>query len=217
MVPIPHPSCQTKLAILIETKYRLAHEVRQQSRFSKIDRTWWLSSAVGLHDANVDELSQPDKELRSFILLDSPYTKNNARNLLDELLNDDAHLRKCCLTALGLARSIDHLADELSGSMSVSWDQGLLDAAVSRLIGQLYENEFRRNIFLRIYNLSSDCLPLRIPAFNADLIRLDHNDIALLLGESTSHSVLHGPNTGDCFLAFSLTEPGRYSRKWCTA
>lgn len=208
MVPVPHPSCQTKLEILIETKYRLAHEVRQQSRFSKTNRTWWLSAAVVLHDTNVDDLSQPDMELRSFILLDSSYSKNNVRNLLDELLNDDAHLRKCCLTALGLARSIDHLAYEPPGSMSVSWDQGTLDAAVSRLIEQLYENEFRRNIFLRIYNLSSDCLPLHFPAFNADLIRLDHNDIALLLGESTSHSLLHGPNTGDCFLKFSTTEPG---------
>jgi hypothetical protein len=90
--------------------------------------------------------------------------------------------------------------------MSVSWDQGGIDAAVPRMIALLYENEFRRNIFLRIYNLSSDCLPLHIPAFNADLIRLDHNDIALLLGESTSHSVLHDPNTGDCFLKFVTTE-----------
>lgn len=208
MVPIPHPSCQRKLAILVETKYRLAYEIRQQASFSKTDLTWWLSKAVRLHDANVDELSQADKELRSFILRDSSYSKSNVRNLLDELLNDDAHLRRCCLTAVDLARSIDHLAPEDLESATGSWDQGGIDSAVHQTIEVLYECEFRRNIFLRIYNLSSDCLPLQIPTFHADLIRLGQNDIALLLGERSSYSVLHGPNTGDCFLAFSITEPG---------
>ena len=208
MRPTPHPSCRGKLTSIIEIRQRLIYEIRQEPTLNKTDLSWGFSLAVALQDANVEEIPPFNQELRTFILANSSYSKREARALLDQLLIDDQHLHRCCLTAWGLARSIDILAPEALETMSVSFDEGGVDAAVSRMIELLYEDEFRRNIFLRIYNLSSDCLPIEIPYFKAELIKLEPNDIALLLGESTSHSVLHDPNTGACFLKFVTTELG---------
>lgn len=208
MRPTPDPSSRAKLTSLIEVRYRLIHEIRQDPKLNKAELSWGLSLAVALQDANIEELPPFNKELRSFILTDSSYSKRDARTILDGLVNDDQHLHRCCLSAWGLARSIDFLAPEAMEAMPVSFDEGGVDAAASHMIELLYEDEFRRNIFLHIYNLASDCLPIEMPYFNAELIKLEPKDIAQLLGESTSHSVLHDPNTGACFIKFVTTELG---------
>ena len=184
MGPTPHPSCRGKLTSLIEIRQRLIYEIRQEPTLNKTDLSWGFSLAVALQDANVEEIPPFNRELRTFILTKSSYSKREARALLEQLLIDDQHLHRCCVTAWGLARSIDMLAPEALEAMSVSFDEGGVDAAVTRMIELLYEDEFRRNIFLRVYNLnlSSDFLPIEMPYFKAELIKLEPNDIAQLLG-----------------------------------
>lgn len=175
-----------------------------------MDLSWGLSLAVALHDAsNVDELPPLNSQLRSFILTESSYGKRDARVDLDELLSGDPHLHKCCQTAWGIARAIDLLLPEALEAMpqSMSWDEGGVDSAIPRMVELLYQSEFRRNIFLRVYNLDSETLPLPFPGFEIDVVRLEHTDIAELVGESTTHSALHSANTGNCFFKFVITEP----------
>jgi hypothetical protein len=175
-----------------------------------MDLSWGLSLAVALHDAaNVGDLPQSNRELRSFILDESSYGRRDARASLEELLNGDSHIRKCCQNAWGLARAIDLLVPEAFEAMpqSMSWDEGGVEFAISRMVELLYQSEFRRNIFLRVYNLDSETLLLPFPGFDVDLIRLEHTDIPELLGEATTHSALHNVTTGNCFFKFVTTEP----------
>ena len=206
--PIPHQSVQAVLTKLIETRFHMLREIQACPQFKNMDLTSGLSFAVALYDAvDVDELPPLNRELRSFILSESCFGKSEARAILDKLLSDDSHLRKCCQTAWGLARTIDLVLPEALEAMPYSWDEGGVEFAVSRMVERLYESEFRRNIFVRVYNLDSEMLSCSFSGFEFDVVRLPHTDIALLVGDATPHSVLHDVKTGTCFFKFVITEP----------
>lgn len=202
MRPNPHHLARQIITRLIETKHALLLEIQRIPKFKRIDESWVLSLAVALQDANVDALPQGNRELRSFILNDSSYAKREARTGLDELLNNDSHIRTCCQTAWGLARAIDLLTPEALEVMTIGWNEGGVEAAVSRMLELIYESEFRRNIFLRVYNLDCQSLPAELPV----IVKLEHSDIAKLLGEYTDRSALHDQNTGNCFFKFTDNE-----------
>lgn len=205
---MPHALIRPILTKLIETKFAMLREMHARPQFRRMDLSWGLSLAVALHDTtNIDDLAQANRELRSYILNESSYGKRDARTSLEELLNGDLHLRKCCQTAWGLARAIDLLVPEALEVMPMSWDEGGVEIAISRMVELLYQSEFRRNIFLRVYNLDSETMLLPFPGFEIDVVRLEHTDIAELVGESTTHSALHDVKTGNCFFKFVISEP----------
>ncbi|MBX3301764.1 MAG: hypothetical protein KF693_06080 [Nitrospira sp.] len=215
---MPRQYIRPILITLIEVKFAMLREIQARPQFRGMDLSWGLSLAVALHDAaDVDDLPPLNRELRSFILSESSFGKREARAILDKLLSDDSHLRKCCQTAWGLARTIDLLLPEALEAMPSSWDEGGVEFAVSRMVERLYESEFRRNVFVRVYNLDSEMLSCSFPGFDFDVVRLEHTDIALLVGETTSHSALHDVNTGTCFFKFVITEPSDDQEAFQTA
>jgi hypothetical protein len=203
MPPSPHPLSAKTITKLIGAQYAIERELRQHLSYSTGTLVTGLSWAVAIQDANPDNLDSFQAALRSYFLSDdSSYKTKDARNLLDELLAADAHLKACCQTAWGLARGIEVLSPIAIRSSGLSWDEGGQEIAVARMLGILYETEYQRETYVHIYNFVSEQTPLPISVFHAEIVGLSVTDLPRLIGEVTVTSVLHDPKTGTCFTRF---------------
>lgn len=203
MPPSAHPSSAQTIVKLIDAQYAIERELRQHLKYDTGHVVTGLSLAVSVQDANPDNLDSFQASLRSYFLSDdSSYKTKDARNLLDELLAADAHLKACCRTAWGLARTIEVLSPIAIRSSGLSWDEGGQEVALARMLGILYETEYQRETYVHLYNFVSEQLPLPISAFDAEVVGLSVTDLPRLIGEVTFTSVLHDPKTGTFFTRF---------------
>jgi len=74
--------------------------------------------------------------------------------------------------------------------------------AVARMLALLYASEYQRETYIHIYNFDLQQVPLSLPMFNAEVVRLGVDDLPRLIGEVTFTSALHDPKTGTCFTKF---------------
>jgi hypothetical protein len=118
---------------------------------------------------------------------------------LDSLLDDDEHLRKCCVNVLVLAQQLDkfiaHLLKDLTESVPT---QEEFDLIFRTYTDHLYEEPFAFLVFSHIFNFTAD---EDILDFGSVQIRkLAPQEIPILFGESTSHSLLHPYQSGQFFV-----------------
>ena len=211
MPPLPHPSAAQTITRLVDAQYTIEREIRKHLEYNTGNLVTGLSFAVALQDANPESLDSFQTALRSYFLSDdSSFKTKNVRQLLDDVLAADAHLKACCQTPWGLARAIETLSPIAIRSSGLSWDEGGQEIAVARMLAIVYESEYQRETYIHLYNFESEHVPLALPMFNAEVVRLGVNDLPRLIGEITFTSALHDPQTGTCFTKFvDRGKPGR--------
>ncbi len=200
---IPHPECLEILKHLIRAKALIAHELHHRQELNASGRTDGLSLAIALREANAEQLPDEKKGLKRFFLTDSAFTEFDVPGQLGKLLSADEHLQKCCITAWGLARAIELLdSDPMEASSAKDWDEARVDKTATQVMAKIYEHDYARGFFVRLYNLDSDLESIKIPAFETEIVRLHDQHIPQLIGETSINSSLHFPETGSLFLKF---------------
>lgn len=222
MPPTPHRSCAGAITKLIEAQYAIQSELQRHPTYNTVGLVTSLSLAVALHDAKPEDLNNFHVSLRSYFLGDgSSFKTRNVRRLLDDLLAADIHLRACCQSAWGLARTIETLSPSAIRASNQSWDEGGQEIAVARMLARLYESEYQRETYIHLYNLDLEQVPLVIPIFDMEVVRLSEDDLPRLIGEVTFTSALHDPKTGTCFTKFvdkgSDDDNANFQKCWLTA
>lgn len=203
MPPSPHQSATQTITRLIEAQYTIEREIRQHLEFNTGNLVTGLSLAVALQDANPESLNGFQTALRSYFLSDdSSFTRMNVRQLLDDLLTADSHLRACCQTAWGLARAVEVLSPIAIRASNLPSAEGGLEISAARMLDIMYASEYQRETYIHLYNFESEQVPPALPMFNAEVVRLSVNDLPRLIGEATFTSALHDPRTGTCFTKF---------------
>lgn len=203
MPPLPHRSAGQAITKLIEAQSTIERELRQHLEYNTGNLITGLSFAVALQDADPKDLDSFQTALLYYFLSDdSSFKTKNIRQLLDDLLAADVHLKSCCLTAWGLARAIEVLSPIAIRSSGLSWDEGMQEIAVARMLGILYETEYQRESYVHLYNFDVEQAPLPIPILDTQIVRLSESDLPRLIGEVTFTSALHDPKTGTCFTRF---------------
>lgn len=203
MPPLPHPSAAQTITRLVDAQYTIEREIRKHLEYNTGNLVTGLSFAVALQDANRESLDSFQTSLRSYFLSDdSSFKTKNVRQLLDDLLAADAHLKACCQSAWGFARAIEVLSPIAIRSSGLSWDEGGQEIAVARMLGILYESEYQREAYIHLYNFVSEQIPLPVSTFGTEIVGLSVAELPRLIGEVTANSVLHDPKTGTCFARF---------------
>lgn len=219
MPPSPHQTARQSIARLIEAHYAIEHELRQHATFNVGSLITGLSFAVFLEGASLESLDSSQVALRAYFLSgDSSFKTKNVRHLLDGLLTADSHLRECCQTPWGLARAIEILSPIVFQGIRLSSYEGGFEIAAERMLEIMYATEYRREIYVHIYNLEVETLPLPLSIFAAEIVRLAINDLPRLIGETTFTSALHDSRTGTCFTKFidreDIADDAMFQRCW---
>jgi len=219
MPPSPHPTARQTIAKLIEAHYAIERELRQHLQFNTVSVITGLSFAVFLEDANPESLDSFQVALRAYFMSsDSSFMTKNVHQLLDNLLTADSHLRACCQTAWALARAVEILSPVAIQASNLSSYEGGLEIAAGRMLDIMFASEYQREIYVHIYNLEIETVPLPLPKFNAEVVRLSENDLPRLIGETTFTSALHDPRTGTCFTKFvdreNIDDNSMFQRCW---
>lgn len=147
----------------------------------------------------------------------APYDKCAVIPLLNDLLSIDSHLSATCRDARSLARALDViLLERLADSSRAPGGEVTLDQITDFLVGALFEEDYARRVYFRLYNLEVAESPLRLPGVNGQLERLEAWQIPAITGEATPTSTLHLPDTGNVFLI--TTDSGSdEDRQWWQA
>ena len=203
MPPSPHPSALQAIARLVEAQYTIERELRQHLEYNTGNLITGLSFAVALQDTDPNSLDSFQTALLSYFLSDdSSFKVKNVRHLLDDLLASDSHLKACCQTAWGLARAVEVLSPIAIRASSLSSYEGGIEIAGGKILDIMYASEYQRETYIHLYNFEGEQVPLALPMFNAEVVRLGVNDLPRLIGETTFTSALHDSQTGTCFAKF---------------
>jgi hypothetical protein len=119
---------------------------------------------------------------------------------------------------LGLARAVEVLSPLALRASNLSSYEGGLEIAAGRMLEIMYASEYQRETYIHLYNFESEQVPLALPVFNAEVVRLSVNDLPRLIGETTFTRALHEPQTGTCFTKFvdreNLDDNTIFQRCW---
>lgn len=219
MTPSPHQSAHQTIARLIEAHYAIEDELRQHPAFKAGSVISGLSFAVYLEDTNPDGLDSFQHALRAYFLSDdSSFKTKKVRQFLNDLLAVDSHLAACCQTPWGLARAVEILSPVAIQASNLSSYEGGIEIAAGRMLDIMFAGEYQREIYVHIYNLATETVPLPLPMFSAEVVRLSELDLPRLIGETTFASALHDPRTGTCFTKFvdreDLDDNSMFQKCW---
>ncbi len=133
-----------------------------------------------------------------------PYPGFDPKPILQELLSIDTHLKATCLNPWTLARAIEGISPtEIFRVAAFLGEEGTTAEHITDLLlSILYEDDYRRRVYFRLYNVTLKNSPLTIASLDGALQSVPDRDIPLLTGEVTPTSTLHRANTGNVFLAF---------------
>lgn len=118
---------------------------------------------------------------------------------LRNLLENDVHLRKCCVNPLLLSKLLDLFIEHvLVENQDALPSDNLFDKYFDEFTSQVYTEPFRFSVFSHVFNLSSytnhlDFGPIQIR-------QLSPHEIPYLFDESTTQSLLHPWQAGQYFV-----------------
>lgn len=137
------------------------------------------------------------------------WSQDAVQSTMREILQEDAHLLKCCGDVYHLARAIDILFFNKLGpwhfnaqSSQPETQPDVLDGALHELDIQLYEQgEFQKYACFHLFNVKfpSEHI-IKAPYEGWVLSELKRDEVPRLLGESSVHSFVSPPSTGTWFL-----------------
>lgn len=124
--------------------------------------------------------------------------------VFEALLATDHHLKATCLDAYRLAWAIETLLlDSLVHAPELEEGGSRIDDIILEdIVGRLFEADYRRRAYLRLYNVVIDEPPVDIGAPGTRVEVLARADIPGITGEVTAFSTLHREGTGDTFIIF---------------
>lgn len=124
---------------------------------------------------------------------------------LNVLLNDDEHLRKCCVHPLTLAKLLDQFIFDLLPEATENFPtKEHVDAKFEIFARNVYLEPFACLIFSHIFNF--DAYQDVLDFGDRQIRRLGPYEIPYLLAESTSRSLLHPYMAGDYFVVQESSE-----------
>lgn len=120
-------------------------------------------------------------------------------NKLEAVLNNDHHLKECCVNILVFASLIDKfIGNFLEGNTNQIPDDNKFDADFDAFVTRIYEEPFRAFAFSHVFNFSAFADHLDFG--NLNIRKVSTQEIPYLLGESTSFSFLHPYQSGEYFV-----------------
>jgi hypothetical protein len=120
---------------------------------------------------------------------------------LKEILNEDAHLAKCCGDAAHLAQAIDILFLKRLNLFTLGKLSNYIHHPLSQLDNVLYERDFEKHACFHLFNVSFlGDLVLKPPSDSWRFANIGPQGVPLLFGESSYHSFISPPETGTWFL-----------------
>ncbi len=146
----------------------------------------------------------------------APFETGVLASLLEDLVASDPHLRATCRAGLILARVLELLLlEELATwPLAATPNPDLVDQIATHLMGRLFEADYRRRAYFRVYNLSVEESPVELSPLATTLDVLPEHDIPRITGERTPTSTLHLPRTGNAFLVFEDQGPEDDNEWW---
>lgn len=135
-------------------------------------------------------------------------THSIVKTSLEDILNNDQHLMKCCGDADHLARTIDMFflkkltANHFPGSQSFGFVQDELEAPLSDFDQVLYERgPFQRYAYFHLFDLTIiDECRIQPPYEEWFIQKVEPQTVSVLFGESSVRSFISPPLTGTWFL-----------------
>ena len=135
----------------------------------------------------------------------APWDRYRITPLIQQILDTDGHLKKTCRDVYTLALALEKLAlDELAEAVPIDEPAGFDDIVVDHLLQQLFEADYRRRLYIRLYNVMVEDAPapVELPGLPVAIRTLHRAQIPLITGETTTWSTLHRDDTGDSFMVF---------------
>jgi hypothetical protein len=192
MPPTPTPNARTLLREIVGLWNDLVGDLRAQEPDAAGGRV--LSRAVALWREGRPTLA--------------PYDKYPVVEPLNALLTADGHLTASCRDARTLAAALDFLTLEQLSDPPFAPSGGMpLDPITDFLVSRLYEDDYDRRMYFRLYNVEIAESPFNLPGTQVRLERLEDWQISGLTGETTITSTLHIANTGNVFLVMGESGP----------
>lgn len=118
---------------------------------------------------------------------------------LETVLNQDPHLKECCVNPLRFAALMDvfigHFLEERNNQIS---EEEKFDADFKEFTEQIYEEPFKALTFSHVFNF--DAYSDQLDFGNQKIRKVSVSEIPLLLGENTTYSFLHPFKSGEYFV-----------------
>src|SRR2546425_4435098 len=90
----------------------------------------------------------------------APWDRYRITPLIQQILDTDGHLKKTCRDVYTLALALEKLAlDELAEAVPIDEPAGFDDIVVDHLLQQLFEADYRRRLYIRLYNVMVEDAP----------------------------------------------------------
>ena len=174
--------------------------VEQQALFFTFLTFPWLAAVDVLTD---EQRAYQDRRKPEIAQLG--FDGERAKQVLNEILAADVHLRECCPTALQLAGYFDaHFLTSAADAKREGAAQERLEFAFENFEAMTYHQRFRRIALSHLFNfdMAGDSIVLEGSALLGDIRieRLDTRAIPAILGESGFQAFLHPPGIGNCFV-----------------
>ena len=132
---------------------------------------------------------------------------NALRTELERLLAADSHLRATCRRSFILGLALDTLLlGSLTDTEELASGGAYNERIAQQLLTRLFEDNYCRRMYFRLYNVSVDAPPIVLTVPSATIDVVPRERIPTLTGERTSSSTIHRQGTGDAFLVFE--DPG---------
>lgn len=132
-------------------------------------------------------------------LIESGFDGESLKWDLSKILNEDSHLKECCLNELTLARWANEFvvqALELTqGKMPIDSD---FEVFFTRFADYTYSSPFAAISFTHLFNFEAAVNYFNFG--NIEILKLSQKDIAQILGETTSASFMHFEAAGSYFI-----------------
>jgi len=204
-----------KLRTLIEEYYHKLSLV--PSKFSQIP----LTTLSELWDQDyIYQKKEFDKNRDEFNSggLDGEILYNDFILRAKEIFKKDKHLSICCgEMPINLATTIDLYCLSSIFSTETFFDNKLsnenLNKYIDSFIDKIYKDKYKRSAIFHLFNLEVD-KDLDIKFGEWSLIKIPHESIPVILGESTPFSRLHFPDVGNDYLIFEDSEQPKDSYEW---
>lgn len=161
----------------------------------------WLADAGD--DAEVDADLARRQEEHARLGFDGA----QVRRELEQVLDEDQHLRECCSTLPNLAYFLD--VEFISYAASHQNQSGISDEEYETVFkgfsDYVYAEPFRTLALSHLYNFEAEDNDLLFDLVR--VVRLNSSDISLILGEPTNQSFIHPHGVGDYFIVTEATGP----------
>lgn len=198
ILPIPIAKRSSNLKPLLAGMLQRIHELRQTELLKTSSYALSLYSIIFPWFVQ-DELKTEESETAKRTFIEFGVDGSEFGKKLEAVLDDDPHLRECCVSPMLFARLLDGFIDRSIDDIETSSPTSdRFDSDFEEFAERVYEEPFRAFAFSHVFNFSAFAEHLNFG--NLNIRKISTLEIPFLLGESTSFSFLHPFQSGEFFV-----------------